>query len=359
MAENAIFGFTCLGISVTMQCPLQCRHCITESGPEVSRQMTEDEALHYIRTAHHAINHISFTGGEPLLDQKRLLHLIEAAKAEGYVVSVMTSGHWASHHSHAHEILNRLKTAGLDMLGVSLDRYHLDFIDVSRCRNIAEACEKLEIPIAVRVIAKPDDNFADEVKELLAHTKAKVHAHFPVKLGRAEELEMSSFRHSKMPTDKCETVTALDIEPGGNIYACCGPGPYMKKGNPLILGNALSENLFDILQEALSNPFMKVINTLGPKGLLDALQANGFGYLVPIRESYTDTCQLCLDICNNTQAISALQTIFENPEVQRTQNAMQFAKMVGEFLEIRRFRQVSDCQDADKLADKLEKCPAD
>lgn len=342
MAENAIFSFTCLGISVTMQCPLRCRHCITNSGPEVTRQMSEDEALHYIRSARHAVDHIGFTGGEPLLDQARLLRLIEAAKAEGYVVSVMTSGHWAARPAHAHEVVGQMKAAGLDMLGVSLDRYHLDFIDVSRCRNIAEAAGALEIPVAVRVIAEPDDDFVDQVKALLAHTKASVHAHFPVRLGRASELDASSFRHSMTPpADGCETVTALDIEPGGKVYACCGPGPYMRDGNPLVLGNALDEDLFVILQAALANPFMKVINTRGPRGLLDELRAHGLAHLVPLREYYTDTCQLCLDVCNNPQAVAALREIFANPETQRTQNAMQFAKMVGEFLEIRRFRQAS------------------
>lgn len=342
MVEDAIFSFTCLGISVTMQCPLRCRHCITESGPEASKQMTEEEALHYIHTARHAVDHIGFTGGEPFLDQKRLIRLIEAAKAEGYVVSVMTSGHWGVRVDHAHDILSRLKAAGLDMLGVSLDRFHLDFIDTSRCRNIAEAAGNLGIPVAVRVIAEPDDDFVDQVKALLAHTKASVHAHFPVRLGRAMELEASSFRHSiTPPSDKCETVTALDIVPGGTIYACCGPGPYMKDDNPLVLGNALNDDLFDILQGALSNPFMKVINTRGPKGLLDDLQAHGFGDLVPIRDHYTDTCQLCLDVCNNSQAVSVLRDIYARPDIRRTQNALQFAKMVGEFLEIQRFRDES------------------
>ncbi|MBI2305989.1 MAG: radical SAM protein [Rhodocyclales bacterium] len=340
MAENAIFSFTCLGISVTMQCPLRCRHCITRSGPEITRQMSEDEALHYIRSARHAVDHIGFTGGEPLLDQARLLRLIEAAKAERYVVSVMTSGHWGARPDHAKEIIGRMKAAGLDMLGVSLDRYHLDFIDVSRCCNIAEAADEHGIPLAVRVIAEPGDDFAEQVKALLAHTKASVHSHFPVRLGRAETLAAAAFRHSMTPpADSCETVTALDIEPGGKVYACCGPGPYMHGGNPLALGNALEEDLFAIIQKALANPFMKVINTRGPKGLLDDLHAHGHARIVPLRAYYTDTCQLCLDICNNPQAVAVLREIYADPETQRTQNAMQFAKMVGEFLEIRRFRQ--------------------
>ncbi|MGI8311662.1 radical SAM protein [Saccharopolyspora hattusasensis] len=340
---DGIFGYSCLGISVTMTCPLKCAHCITKSTPHVRDDMSVDEALKYLYDAQGAVDHVSFTGGEPFLKPARLRTLVREAKDAGYVVSVMTSGFWGRDKRQATRQLAELQELGLDMLGVSLDRYHLEFIDEGRCVNIAEACDALGIHVAVRVITTPSDNYGDHVRTLLSHTGAEVHVNFLVKLGRAEEFAEEDFKFSsRPPRETCETVTAADVVPGGVVYACCGPGLYMHEANPLILGNAQEESLGLILERGLTNPFMKVINTRGPVGLLEDLQENGFGHLVKLRERYTDACQLCLDICNSSEAVEALRRIYARPDIRRDQNAMQFLKMVRESQAVRRIRRPMD-----------------
>ena len=336
---NGIFGYTCLGISVSMGCPLSCAHCITESGPDVNREMSVDEALKYIHDAKGAVNHISFTGGEAFLKLRRLESLIRAAKKQKYIVSVMTSGYWAGSLPRTRKIIAGLKRGGLDMIGVSLDRFHLKYINESNCVNIAEAASELGLPVAVRVIIEPDDDYGKYVENILKHTQARVHVNYMVCLGRAASLSESAFKFSNgPPKETCETVTAAEVVPGGNVYACCGPGDYMLNFNPLFLGNAKVENLSDILEKGLRNSFMKVINTCGPNGLLEDLRENGFGDLIKIRESYTDACQLCLDICNNEKAVELLKKIYQNQGIIRRQNATQFLKMATEFRGAQRMR---------------------
>jgi pyruvate-formate lyase-activating enzyme len=334
-----IFGYTCLGVSVTMTCPLQCAHCITESSPHVRDEMSVEEALGYLREARGVIDHVSFTGGEPLLKRARLETLVAEAKRAGYIVSVMTSGFWGKHRGHAFETLRRLKELGLDMLGVSLDRFHLEFIEEDRCINIAEVADELEIPVAVRVVIEKGDDYGDRVKQILSHTRADVHVNYLVKLGRASSFSDSSFNScSHLPRETCETVTAADVVPGGDVYACCGPGAYMTRENPLLIGNAQQESLRTILERGLANPFMKVINTRGPYGLLADLRAHGQGDLVKTRARYTDACQLCLDICNNPQAVEALTSIYSEPQMARTQTAAQFLKLVGDYQSLQEAR---------------------
>ncbi|MCZ7392070.1 MAG: radical SAM protein [Candidatus Methanoperedens sp.] len=329
---NGIFSYTCLGLSVTLACPLTCRHCITNSSPHIRDQMSIQEAFSYIREAKGIVDHISITGGEPFLDLSRLRTLIAEAKKCGYIVSVMTNAYWAVDWKFTYTTLANLKKDGLDVLGVSLDPYHLEFIGEDRCIRVAEAADSLEIPVHVRVISAKGDNYGDHAKSILNHTNADIHVHHPVRLGRACSLPMEHFCvcHSP-PADACETVTALDIVPGGDVYACCGPGKYMKKSNPLYLGNASRESLREILERGLTNPFMKVINTCGPKGFIKDLHDRGLSSLLTLRRRYSDTCQLCLDVTNNPKIVKALQNIYADKNIQREKNALQFLKMFQEY----------------------------
>jgi MoaA/NifB/PqqE/SkfB family radical SAM enzyme len=315
-----------------MACPLMCAHCITESGPRVKNEMTTAEALQYIRNAQGTVDHVCFTGGEPFLRRSRLEWLIREAKRRGYIVSVMTSGYWAVNSQTTEQILGKLHKLGLSFVGVSLDQYHLPFVKEDYCVHIAEAADALGLQLGVRIISPPGDTYGAHVKELLSHTKAHVKVNFPVCLGRAERLPQISFNScSAPPRERCETVTAVDIVPGGDVYACCGPGLFMKRANPLVLGNAKRESLRAILERSLDNPFMKVINTRGPVGLLEDLRQRGRGNLVPIRGRYTDACQLCLDICNDPVAVEALRSLYSDLALRREQNALQFLKLFAEY----------------------------
>lgn len=339
MGAEGIFGYSCLGISVTMTCPLRCDHCITSSSPDVREEMSAEEALGYMRAAAGAVDHVSITGGEPFLDRWRLETLVSEGKSLGYVMSVMTSGYWAEDEKKCRERLAALKRRGLDMVGVSLDRYHLPYISERACVNIARLCDELELPLAVRVIVANGDDYGDHVKQLLDDTGAEVNVNFMVKLGRAEGLDDGCFKCSSgPPRELCETVTAVDVVPGGDVYACCGPGAYMRPDNPLVLGNASEESLYHILQRGLRIPYLKVINTRGPVGLLEDLQAHGQGHLVKPRDNYTDGCQLCLDICNNPEAVAALDRIYADKAVKRRQSAAQFLKMAGERMRVDEFK---------------------
>ena len=329
---KGIFGYNALGVSLTMACPLKCAHCITESHPRAEGEMTTEEALKYVRDGAGAIDHVSFTGGEPFLRFDRLRTVVAEASNLGYIVSVMTSAYWAADDSTTIGKLSELKSRGVQFVGVSLDRYHLEFVSERNCVRVAEACDVLGLKLAVRTIVAKDDDYGEHVRGLLAHTGADVNVNYMVKLGRATQFTQVAFNATpRPPREKCETVTAADVVPGGDVFACCGPGLYMKRTNPLLLGNAQRESLYDILERGLQNPFMKVINTRGPLGLLTDLQANGYGNVVPVRPVYEDACQLCLDICNNPAAVSALQGLYSSELVQREQSALQFMKMFTDY----------------------------
>jgi len=293
--------------------------------------MTTEEALKYLRDGAGAIGHVSFTGGEPFLRFERLRTVVAEASNLGYIVSVMTSAYWAADDSTTITKLRELQTRGLQFVGVSLDRFHLEFVSERNCIRVAEACDTVGLNLAVRTIVERDDDYGEHVRKILSHTRAEVNVNYMVKLGRAKQFTQIAFNTSpRPPRERCETVTAADVVPGGDVFACCGPGLYMKRTNPLLLGNAQRESLYSILERGLQNPFMKVINTRGPIGLLEDLTANGLGGLVVIRPVYEDACQLCLDICNNPEAVGALETLYSVESVRREHSALQFMKMFAD-----------------------------
>ena len=330
--SGGVYAYATLGLSLTHTCPFSCAHCIVNCGPAVEDEMSTAEAFHYIGSLDKEIGHISFTGGEPFLNLPRLEKVIKEAKRLGYAVSVMTCGFWAGTPKRTHRILQRLQDLGLDMMGVSLDRFHLEFVGEDRCVNICQACASLNLPVSVRVLIPPEDHYGQHVREMLRDTKALIYVNHFVRCGRARSLPVHFFRTSKKPfAHVCETIKAVNVSPGGNVYACCGPMQDMHPTNPLVLGNALTDKLSDILRKGLSNPFMKVINTRGPVGLFQDLQEQGYANLVKNRRFYTDACQLCLDICNSAPLVRILETIYADPDIRRTQNAAQFKKIFHEY----------------------------
>jgi hypothetical protein len=61
-----------------------------------------------------------------------------------------------------------------------------------------------------------------------------------------------------------------------------------------------------------------------------------------VRDRYADACQLRLDICNSSEAVAALRGIYDRPDTRRSQNAMQFLKMVRDHQSARRIRRPMD-----------------
>jgi hypothetical protein len=105
----------------------------------------------------------------------------------------------------------------------------------------------------------------------------------------------------------CDAAYSPLIEPDGNVFACCGPAHFCRRPSPLFLGNAKKEPLQTILSRGLNDPILKVISSLGPYGLYLLLKNHPIAAQFRARSEYSGFCELCLDITNEPELVSAIR----------------------------------------------------
>ena len=108
---------TCISFMLTLQCPLKCAHCITDSRPDRHEVLDEAFLERTIKqAAESGAKYISFTGGDPFAFLHKLRFCSDVASSVGLQITVATSAFWAKTEAYAVEALTGLNLA---MLGIS------------------------------------------------------------------------------------------------------------------------------------------------------------------------------------------------------------------------------------------------
>jgi radical SAM protein with 4Fe4S-binding SPASM domain len=104
--------------NLTDRCNLSCEHCYSMSGPDrdTEHELTTAEALAFIDDlAAMGIPLILFSGGEPLL-RHDVWELADHAAAKGIKIALSTNGTLITT-----DIAGKIKTSGIEYVGISLD----------------------------------------------------------------------------------------------------------------------------------------------------------------------------------------------------------------------------------------------
>ena len=92
---------------------------------------------------------------------------------------------------------------------------------------------------------------------------------------------------------------------------------YSTESSPLVLGNAESEPLGDILARAIRDPILEVISLVGPYGLYHLVQHQcSDRNTYRARASYTGLCELCLEITNVPELVAIVRDRLCDHEAQ-------------------------------------------
>ncbi|MBP2649253.1 MAG: moaA 2 [Firmicutes bacterium] len=125
-----------LRLSLTDRCNFRCVYCVPPQGKEWlehSEILTYEEMLRLIKVFNKAgITKIRLTGGEPLV-RKGVVEFVAAIKALGVIedISMTTNG------SLLPPLANRLKTAGLNRVNISLDTINsANFTQITTCGRL-------------------------------------------------------------------------------------------------------------------------------------------------------------------------------------------------------------------------------
>lgn len=308
--ELAVWEYA--GLMLTYWCNAKCAFCYVYSGPDRGGCMSVADALTYWRglrevaAAGGKSMRVHLSGGEPFGDWPHLLAVAQAAHAEGLTTDggfekVETNAYWARDDGETRERLSALRACGMEMLVISADVYHQEFVPMERVERCVRVAREVLGEKKVRVrwwdftAAPVDLRGVDEATKRAAFAEA-LSRHRERLTGRAAD-ELCDF-YPGLPAesfadDVCVKPVLqskhVHIDPYGNVFpgVCSG----------IILGNAAREPLPAMWRRLRES--WREHAVVGPVvgGSSTALyhDAVKLGY-VPRPQGYANKCHLCTHV---------------------------------------------------------------
>ena len=293
-----------IGLLLTERCDIACAHCWLGQSPN-GADMPLDEAWGYIDQASRipSVEWISFTGGEPFLLPGLLNELVGYASAKGLRTECVTNCSWADTPEKTEESLKTLKGAGLDIVNISADDFHQEFVPFENVRNCFEAAKRLGLKTVIMSAAQacgtlsleeiinrlgPEDiGTLGEAKSAEGLSAIAVETGF-IPIGRASKLPRDKWLIGESQTEgPCRLVLRdIGIDPGGELLACCSAASVLERGR---LGSVAGTGIHRRLDDAGENPLFEILSEQGPSSIADSL---GISW----RDGFVSRCHLCHEV---------------------------------------------------------------
>lgn len=315
---------TDVGLVMTEQCPVGCRHCLASCTMQVSDLPALETHLAWIAQVSRVgrCKSISITGGEPFVYFQRLLQVVDGCRSQGLRATVFTSAYWATSDEIAAHRLQQLADAGLTGITVSSDEYHQESIPLANVARVLYASKECGISPRVSLTYAPRGRSAALVKrdlrrELGQRTLDGVHieAGGIVKAGRACDLVFPGTLPAEQPRLVCNALGPV-IQRDGTVASCCrAPLPM---SSPLIIGDLNAEDFSSIYERFLSHPIIPFIQTWGLVEMLERLIDEGLASeLTGYRDAKEEEiCELCQALLSEPAHVSFFAELFHDPEVR-------------------------------------------
>ena len=293
------------GIILSRYCTASCGHCGSSSGPtergwlglELGRRILTEAAAW-------GIDGVIFTGGEPLAHFDTTRELTTHARDVGVAPRICSNGFWGNQPARAARWMRHLADAGLDLLMLSTDRWHLPFVPVESVVVAARAAAEVGVPVQIAVPAGGRDFVALQlVAELERRTDAVVYTHPAHPVGRGECLPPSTFQWHRPAIEGCHLLGHVEVDHDGTTSVSPTSADFPST-SPLLLGSAATEPLGDLLDRFARTPLYGVIATWGPLGvhalLRDDLDPSTRGLSGPVHD-----CHLCRAVHTDRHELDA------------------------------------------------------
>ena len=313
--EYAIPPLISGGIMLSYRCSNECRHCLYRCGPKQPNEwMTIEIAEHVLQALalERRLQGVHLAGGEPFLRPDRLEEVIRLCGSYRVPIDyVETNAFWATDIDTAHEMLGRMRDAGLPGLLVSASMFHNEFVPFERTQICIDAGVDVLGPNHVTVWTPPvyellrrmpDEGRTHTLEEFcdlvgLPHGSRQLPQLYDlIAGGRAPEAlreyytaaPAENFRGRTCEGDLRQT-THFHIDHHGNLFTglCAGLAP----GTADDLHPTITEDTYPIFHQ---------LCTEGPFGLMRTASER-FGY-EPKAGGYVSKCDLCFDVRRRLEA---------------------------------------------------------
>lgn len=256
------------GLILSRFCVAACRHCGSSSGPDQREWIDADLAHRMLGEAAGAgVEGVIFTGGEPLARFELARSLVARARDVGLAPRVCSNGYWGNRPARAATWARALADAGLDLLMLSTDRWHLPFVELDAVVEAANAGSAAGLPVQVAIPAGNRDFTAMRLlDELQRRTDAVVYTHPAHPVGKGESLPAQALHWQPASLEGCHLVGHVEVDHDGLVSASPTSADFPRT-SPLLVGSAATEPLGDILDRFRSTPLYGVIARWGPLGV--------------------------------------------------------------------------------------------
>lgn len=323
--------------NLTLACPLACSHCIVSASPNLGHTtMPLEVASRYAdqmpQLAEAGIRSMSFTGGEPFLARRQLKLMSEAAAGVGIHCGVVTAGHWGKDRAAADRLVREF--AAIRSWDVSIDSYHLDWVEMDTVLNAICAARDLGRTVSVRF------TYTDPPTETDLSIHRKISAIEGVKIasqrvrseGRAEELDLAKSGKYSAFLKPCLTQ-GMVVRYDGSVAPCC-LNLVESRNHPFQFGDARARSLVEVHHDYRIHPLLKLIRAVGFAEVVDWLDADG---LIDRADLPDDACDLCSRVMQQPAAAERLTQIVSEPAME-LRIAMLASRVLGDHAMLRAVR---------------------
>jgi MoaA/NifB/PqqE/SkfB family radical SAM enzyme len=267
----------------------------------------KDKAVEIVRKVGQAYapKSIMTFGGEPLLYPGIVYAIHEQAKKVGIPLrEVITNGFWSTKTEKIQEIARNLAKSGVNVVSISVDGFHQEFIPLetvmkAAASSIEAGIERVEWNPCWVVSKNHENKHNRRTKAILQKLR---NPHVKESEGNNVQPEgralasLAEFLPSKtsVPKGKCgdipytealDSVKTISIEPDGRVAVC----------KNFHIGNTFETDIIDILEnyDPFKIPEAKTILEKGMHGLKNWAKKKG---VEPKQEGYYNICHMCTDL---------------------------------------------------------------
>lgn len=291
-----------LAISLTNKCPLQCEHCITDSGPKAedcSISLIDSLSKDISVFGKDRIKAVTLTGGEPFLNRKGMRTVINAAKSIQAKVGVVSSAYWAKSYEKSVEVIE--KFPDIDVFTFSTDSFHQKFVPLDYVLNAYRAAKKNDKTAKVRFTFENelDDQLA--INELQESVGNDLELQSLIPWGRAKNLEMEyNYTENVIALPCISDGPHVDFD--GKVLPCCNALVGTDKSHPLVIGNLNTDNIYDIYSKIETNLFLTHIRLWGFRKIIDEFEGS-----FELNHLEGTPCHTCAKICSNVNMYNSVE----------------------------------------------------
>ncbi|MGL4520707.1 MAG: hypothetical protein ACRCUJ_13830 [Phocaeicola sp.] len=306
-----------LCLITTHQCTSSCPNCGFFCSPKLKVSMKMSDMVHYIEKALQlfpSINCLVLTGGEvSCFPKSDICKVIAYARTLGISnVRIVSNGVWAKSVESAFAYLSELKNSGLTELNISTGDEHSLFVPLPSVINAIKVVQELGIHSTIALEKHKKNRITSQT--IKDEFKGTFGTELSCQISESPWIEMRNFRKKYTDEDFDEEIkihggcsslfTGIQINPSGQLLACCGFAAEFSEH--LKLGHIDSYSSREQYEENVYNLLTLWLYSEGPMGIVEHIIGKG------IKESSdAHMCEHCLRLLK----LPNLQQTIESVEI--------------------------------------------